>query len=138
MNIGRPPPKALVVEPKVFSSDVDEPSIETPDVSIDADEAVPETRLVAEPTALVDDVVVAMDDTGAVEDVDDVTVDVSACRAPGIAAELSGVTACTPVPADVPAAWVTAAASPAPPDELVVSVGVAKGVSNDAADDAPA
>jgi len=138
LNIGKPPPKLLLAEPSVFTSDVDEPSIETPDVSIDADEAVPETRLVEDASALLDDVVVVKDVTGAVEDEDDVIVDVSAWRALGIAAELSGDTACAPVPADVPAAWLTAAASPAPPDELVVSVGPGKGVSSDAADDAPA
>ena len=50
------------------------------------------------------------------------------CRALGIAAEVSGVdsrrvsgdTVCTPVPADVPAACVTAAASPDNPAGLVV------------------
>jgi hypothetical protein len=138
LNIGKPPPKALVAGLKVLASDVDEPSIETPAVSMDADEAVPETTLVPDANALLEDVVVVTDDTGAVEDEVDVTVDASACTALGIAAELSGDTACAPVPADVPAAWVTAAASPTPPDELVVSVGVAKGVSNDAVDDAPA
>jgi hypothetical protein len=138
LNIGKPPPKALLAEPKVFPSDADEPSIDTPDVSIDADEAVPDARLAPDASAVLDDDVEVVSDASGDVDDEDVTVDARACRALGIAAELSGESVCAPVPADVPAAWVTAAASPATPDELVLSGGVVKGANNDAADDAPA
>jgi len=125
-----------VAEPKVFISGPAEPSSEAPEVSIDADEAAPETRLVPDVTA-VDDVT---DDSGDVDDdeEEDNIVDVSPCRAPGIAAELSGDTVCAPVPAEVPAACVTAALNPANPEEFVVGSGVVNGVNVDAADDAPA
>jgi len=128
-----------VAGPKVFINGPAEPSSEAPEVSIDADEAAPETRLVPDVTA-VDDVALVTDDSGVVVDDDDEEniVDASPCRAPGIAAELSGDTVCAPVPAEVPAACVTAAAIPVSPEELVVSSGVVNGVNADAADDAPA
>ena len=105
--------------------------------------------------AAVDDVVrVVKDDSDDVEDEDDVAVDASPCRPPGTAAvlsgddnaelngvdtaEVSGDTVCAPVPAEVPAACVTAAASPADPAGLVVCSGVVNGVNVDAADAAPA
>jgi len=124
-----------VAEPNVFISGPAEPSSEAPEVTIDADEAAPETRLVPDVTA-VDDV---RDDSGDVVDDDDENiVDASPCRAPGIAAEVSGDTVCAPVPAEVPAACVTAAANPANPEEFVVGSGAVKGVNVAAADDAPA
>lgn len=130
-------PKALVVGANDFASDPD-PSIETADVSIDAEDVVPDARLVPAVTAVLEDddveVETVSDESGEV----DVEVDANACNAPGIAAALSGDTDCAPLPADVPAAWVTAAARPATPDELVVSSGVVKGVIVEAADDAPA
>lgn len=140
LTIGKPPPKALLAGPKVFASVPDEPSIDTPEVSIDADEAVPEATLVPDASvALDDDVGVVSEDSGVVDVEDDVIVDASACRALlGVAAELNGATVCAPVPADVPADWVTAAASPAVPDGLVVAVGGVKGVNAEAAEDAPA
>jgi hypothetical protein len=125
--------------PNAFNSGPAEPSSEAPEVSIDADEAAPETRPVPDVTA-VDDVTLVTDDSGDVDDDDEEenTDDASPCRAPGIAAELSGDTVCAPVPAEVPAACVTAALSPANPEEFVVGSGVVNGVNVDAADDAPA
>jgi hypothetical protein len=145
-NGWNPLPKVLVVDPIEFMSEPAEPSIEMPEVDIDADEAVPDTRLVPEVSA-VDDVMVV---SGDVVDETEVAADASPWSALGIAAEVSGVdntelsgvdtadTVCTPVPAEVPAACVTAAASPAPPAGLVVSSGVVKAASVDAAEEAPA
>ena len=138
-------PNALVDDPIEFISGPAEPSIEMPEVDIDADEAVPDTRLVPDVSAVDDDVRVVKDDSGDVED-DDVTVDASPSSALGVAtdasgvviAEVSGDTVCTPVPAEVPAACVTAAASPADPPGLVVCSGIVNAVNVDAADDAPA
>ncbi len=137
-----PLPKALVADPNEFISEPAEPSIEMPDVDIDADEAVPDTRLVPDVRAVQDEVRVVKDYRGDVED-DDVTVDPSAL---GIAApdsgadniEVSGDTVCMPVPAEVPAACVTAADSPANPPGLVVCSGAVNGDNAEAADDAPA
>ena len=136
-NAWKPLPKALVAGPNEFMSELAEPSIEMPEVDIDADAAVPETRLVPDVSAVDDDVRVVKDDSGDVDDEDNVA---------GIAAEVSGVdsaevsgdTVCTPVPAEVPAACVTAAARPADPPGLVVASGVVNGVKVDAAEDAPA
>ena len=125
-----------VAEPKAFISEPAEPSIETPEVAIDTDEAAPETRLVPD-VAAVDDVRVVKDDSGDVDDEEDI-VDARPGRAPGTAAELNGDTVCAPVPAEVPAACVTAAAIPPSPEEFVVCRGVVNGVNVDAADDAPA
>jgi hypothetical protein len=148
-NTWNPSPKALVVGPIEFITEAAEPSI-------DAGDAIPDTRLVPDVTA-VDDVLRAVNvDNGDVDDVDDVTetADASPCTPAGIAAELSGVdnielsgvdsaevscdTTCTPVPADVVAACVTAAANPANPLGWVVATGVANGVNVDAAAAAPA
>jgi hypothetical protein len=126
-----------VAGPNVFISEPAEPSIETPEADIDTDEAAPETRLVPDVTAD-DDVRVVKDESGDVEVEVEAIVDASPCRAPGIAAELSGATVCAPVPAEVPAACVTAAANPVSPEEFVVSGGVVKGDNVDEADDAPA
>jgi hypothetical protein len=124
----------LISEPAV-------PRVVRPEVNIDADDAVPDTRLVAAVAAVDDELSVVKDDTGDVED-----VDVAADASPGITAldsgadnvELSGDTTCTPVPAEVPAACVTAALRPANPAGLVVSSGVVNDVNVDAAADAPA
>ena len=113
-------PKALVADPIEFMSEPAEPSIEMPEVAIERDEPVPETRLVPDVNAADDDVRVVNNDSGDVDDEDNVA---------GIAAELSGVdsaevsgdTVCAPVPAEVPAACVTAAACPLTPAGLVVS-----------------
>jgi hypothetical protein len=124
-----------------FAVDPAEPSIETADVSIDADEVVPEARLVPAVSAVLDvdvEVETTRDESGEVVVVDDVAADASACTALGMAIELSDDTVCALVPAVVPAAWVAAAASPATPDELVVSTGAANGAMVEAADDAPA
>jgi hypothetical protein len=143
-NGWNPLPKALVADPIGFISELAEPSIE---VDIDADEAAPDNRLVPE--------VSAVDDVMVVDVVDETEVAAaSPSAALGIAAEVSGVdnteltcvdtaaascdTVCTPVPAEVPAACVTAAARPAAPAELVVSSGIVKAVSVDAAAAAPA
>jgi hypothetical protein len=149
-NAWNPLPKVLVVDPIGFISKPAEPSIDMPEVDIDADEAAPDTRLVPEVSA-VDDVMVV---SGDVVDETEVAADASPCSALGIAAEVSGVdntelngvdtaevsgdTICMPVPAEVPAAWVTAVASPAAPAGLVVSSGVVKAVNVDAAEAAPA
>lgn len=124
-----------VAGPNVFISEPAEPSIETPEVAIDADDAAPETRLVPD-VAADDDVRVVKEERGDVEV--EATVDANPGRAPGTAAELSGATVWAPVPAEVPAACVTAAAIPATPEGLVLSSGVVNGVNADAADDAPA
>jgi hypothetical protein len=138
LNIGNPLPKVPAVDPNDFTSDP-EPSIVTPEVSIDADEVAPEVRACADASAVVDDDVEAVsDDSGDVEVEVDVAADATVCSALGIVAVLSCVTVCAPVPAAVPAAWVTVAPTPAAPDELVVSVGAVKGASAEAADDAPA
>ena len=134
---------APVAVPSEFISGLAEPSNETPEVAIDADVAAPETTLVPAVAAVADvaeveDVTLVAEDTGDADDEDDAIVDTSPCRAPGIAAELSGDTVWALVPAEVPTAWVTAAASPDSPDELVDSTGVGKGVRVDAAVDAPA
>ncbi len=152
-NAWNPLPKALVADPIGFMSELAEPSIEMPEVSIDPAEAAPEARLVPDVTAVDDEVRVVKDDSGDVGVADDVAVDANPSTALGIAAELSGVdntelsgviaeasgdTVCTPVPAEVPAACVTAAASPVTPAGLVVSSGIVKAVNVDAADAAPA
>ena len=137
-NTWNPLPKALVADPNEFMSELAEPSIEMPEVAIDADEAVPETRLVPDVSAVDDDVRVVKDESGDVEVEDEAIVDANPGRAPGTAAELNGATVWAPVPAEVPAACVTAAANPACPDEFVVGSGVVNGVNADAADDAPA
>lgn len=126
-----------VAGPNEFISGAAEPSVETLEVTIDADEAAPVTTLVPEVTA-VEDVRVVKEDSGDVEDGDDAIVDARPCKAPGITAVLSGDTVWAPVPAEVPAACVTAAAKPVSPDGLVVCGGGVKGVNVDAADDAPA
>lgn len=141
-NAPNPLPKTLVE----FISEPAEPSVARPDVNIDADEPAPDTRLVPAVTAVDDEVSVVKDDSGDVEDEEDVAADASPCIALGIAAldsgadniELSGETVCTPVPAEVPAACVTAADSPANPPGLVVSTGMVNDVNVDAAEAEPA
>lgn len=145
-NAPNPLPKALVAEPNELMSVPAEPSIERPDVSIDPDEAAPDTRLVPAVTVVDDEPRVVKDASGDVEDEDDVAADASPCSVPGIKAldsgadniELSGETVCAPVPAEVPTACVTAALSPASPAGLVVSSGVVNDVNVDAAAAAPA
>ena len=117
-------------------SELAEPSIEMPEVDIDADETAPDTRLVPDVSAVDDDVRVVKDDNGDVDD-EDVAVDASPSSALGVAA-LSGDTVCAPVPAEVATACSTVVASPAKPAGLVVCSGAANGVNVDAADDAPA
>jgi hypothetical protein len=144
-NAWNPLPKALVVDPIEFIAEPAEPSI-------DAGEAMPEARLVPDVSA-VDDEVRAVKDSGEVDDVDVIAVDASASVALGsaadvsgdnaelsgvVTAEVSGVTVCTPVPAEVPAAWVTAAASPVNPAGSVVGNGVVNGATVAAAEAAPA
>jgi hypothetical protein len=136
-NAWNPLPKALVADPIGFMSEPAEPSIEMPEVAIEADEAVPDTRLVPDVSAVDDEVIVVKDDSGDVDDEDNVA---------GIPAEVSGVdsaevsgdTVCAPVPAEVPAACETAAASPEELAALVVCSGDVNGVNVDAAEAAPA
>jgi len=121
------------------------------DVTIDADEAVPEARVVPVDIAALDDdtmvvpdvaaalearVEVASDDSGVVEGIEEVTVDASVSRALDIA-EPSDDSICEAVPAVVLATWVAAAARAPSPDGLVFCTGVGIGVSADAVDDAP-
>jgi hypothetical protein len=141
-NAANPLPKALVVEPNELVSEPAVPRVVRPDVNIDPDDAVPDTRLVADVTAVDDEVRVVKDDSGDVED----EVVVAADASPGITAldsgadnvELSCDTTCMPVPAEVPTACVTAALSPANPPGWVVSIGVVNDVNVDAAEAAPA
>lgn len=143
-NTWNPLPTALIgwIE---FISEVTEPSIARPELGIDADEAVPDTRVVTEVRAVDDDVIVVNDDSGD-DDETEVAIEASPCSALGTAAELSGVDAAVvsgdttwrPVPAEVPAACVTAAAIPPNPVGLVVCAGVMNDVNVDAASDAPA
>ncbi len=146
-NTWNPLPKALVVEPSEFITEPAEPSI-------DAGEAMPETRLVPDVNAVDDELRAVKDDSGVVDDVDDVAVDASASAALGSAADVSGVdnaelsgvvtaevsgdTTCMPVPADVPAACVTAVASAVNPVGSVVAAGIVNGANVDAAAAAPA
>ena len=132
-----PLPKALVADPIEFMSELAEPSVEMPEVAIEADEAVPDTRLVPDVSALDDDVRVVKDDSGDVDDEDNVAGIAAEVR--GVdSAEVSGDTVCAPVPAEVPAACATAPACPPTPAGLVVCSGIVNGVNVDAADDAPA
>jgi hypothetical protein len=126
-----------VAGPNAFISGPAEPSMETPEVAIDADEAAPETRLVPD-VAADDDVMVVKEERGDVEVVDEAIVDANPGRAPGSAVELNGATVWALVPAEVLTACVTAAAIPPNPEGLVVSGGVVNGVNADAANDAPA
>jgi hypothetical protein len=136
-DIWKPLAKMAVCGPNVFISEPAEPSVETPEVAIDPDEAAPETRLVPDVTAD-DDVRVVKDERGDVEVVDEAIVVASPGRAPGSAVELNGATVWALVPAEVLTACVTAAAIPPSPEGLVVCGGVVNGVSADAANDAPA
>ena len=145
-NTWNPPPEALVVDPSEFMTEPAEPSI-------DAGEAMPDTRLVPDDNAVDDELRAVKDDSGVVDVEDVVAVDASASAALGSAAdvsgvdnvelsgvdsaEVSGVTVCKPVPADVPVACVTAAASAVNPVGSVASTGVANGVNVDAAAAAP-
>ncbi|MGA8128202.1 MAG: hypothetical protein WB967_29055 [Mycobacterium sp.] len=130
-------PKTLVAESNEFISELAEPSIEMPEVDLDADETAPDATLVPDVSAVDDDVRVVKGDSGDV-DVEDVAVDARASSALGVAAEVSGDTVCTPVPADVPAACVNVVASPDKPAGLAVCSGAVNGVNAEAADDAPA
>jgi hypothetical protein len=141
---GNPLPKGLLAAPIELMSEFAEPSMDIPDVDI-ADVAGPDSRLVAEVSAVDDDVIVVNDDS-VDDDETEVAVEASPCSALGTAAEVSGVdnvelsgdTTCRPVPAEVPAAWVTAAANPVNPAGLVVCAGGVNDVNAEAAADAPA
>ena len=136
-NAWNPLPKALVADPIEFMSELAEPSIEMPEVAIEADEAVPDTRLVPDVSAVDDEVRVVKDDSGDVDDEDNVAG--IAAEVMGVdSAEVSGDTVCAPVPAEVPAACATAAACPPTPAGLVVCSGDVNGVNVDAAEAAPA
>jgi hypothetical protein len=142
-NAPNPLPKALVVEPKELMNEPAVPSIDMPEVSIGADEAAPDKAVVPDVTAVDDEVRVVKEDSGDVEDEVDVAADTNALGITALLSgadnvELSGDTICTPVPAEVPAACVTAALSPANPAGLVVASGVVKAVNVDAAEAAPA
>jgi hypothetical protein len=139
LNIGNPLPSVPAADPSDFTSGPEEPIIAIPEVSIDAEVVAPEvTPCPTASVALDDDVEAVSDDSGEVELVDDVA-DETACTALGIVAVLNCDTVCAPVPAAVPAAWVTEAPAPTAPDGLVVvSAGAVKGAITDAADDAPA
>ena len=90
LNIGNPLPTAPAVDPSDFTSGPAEPSIATPEVSIDAEEVTPEVRpCPTASAALDDDVEVASDDSGKVELGDDVAAAATACSALGIVAVLT-------------------------------------------------
>jgi hypothetical protein len=136
-NTWKPLPKALFAGPIEFMSEPAEPSIEMPEVAIEADEAVPDTTLVPDVSAVDDEVIVVKDDSGEVDDEDNVAG--IAAEVMGVdSAEVSGDTVCAPVPAEVPAACATAAACPPTPAGLVVCSGDVNGVNVDAAEAAPA
>jgi hypothetical protein len=136
LNIGNPLPKVPAADPSDFTTDPEEPSIVTPEVSIDAEEVAPDARPCADASVVLDDDVEAVsDDSGEVELEVDVAAGVTACSALGVVAVLNCDTVCAPVPA----AWVTEVPTPAAPDALVVvSGGAVKGAMAEAADDAPA
>jgi hypothetical protein len=140
LNIGNPLLRVPAADPSDFTSGPDEPIIAIPEVSIDAEAVAPEVRPCPTASAALDDDVEAVsDDSGEVELEDDVAADETACTALGIVAVLNCDTVCAPVPATVPAAWVTEAPAPTAPDGLVVvSFGAVKGAKAEAADDAPA
>ena len=84
LNIGNPLPKVPAAGPSDFITEPEEPSIETPEVSIDAEEVAPEVRPCTDASAaLDDDVEVVSDDSGEVELEDDVTADVSRLQCTG-------------------------------------------------------
>jgi hypothetical protein len=119
------------------------------DVDTDADEVIPDARLVPEVSTVDEDVMVVVRAVSGDDDETDVAAaDASPCNVLGIAAVVSGVddrtelscdTSCMPVVAVVLTTCVAAAASPLrPPPELVVDAGAVNGTSAEAADDAPA
>jgi hypothetical protein len=136
LNIGNPLPKVPGTDPSDFITDPEDPSIVTPDVSIDTEEVAPEVRPCTDANAVLDDEVEAItDDSGVVELEDDTAdADVSVCSALGAVVALTCDTVC----AAVPAAWVTEVPRPAAPDEVVVAFGGVNGARAEAADDAPA
>ena len=76
LNIGNPLPKVPAAGPSDFMTDPEEPSIVTPEVSIDADEVAPVVRACVDASAVVDDDVEAVsDDSGEVELEDEVTAE---------------------------------------------------------------
>jgi hypothetical protein len=83
-------PRTLAAGPTDRMSAPAEPSIDRPDVDIDADEPVPDARLVPDVSAVDDDIRVVNDDSGDVDDVDDIDEAVEASPTLGTAA-LSGV-----------------------------------------------
>jgi hypothetical protein len=136
LNIGNPLPKVPGTNPSDFITDPEDPSIATPEVSIDTEEVAPEVRPCTDASAVLDDEVEAVtDDSGVVELEDDnPDADASVCSALGAVVALTCDTAC----ALVPAAWATVVPGPAPPDEVVVAFGAVKGARAEAADAAPA
>lgn len=79
LNIGNPPPKVPAADPNDFTSDPEEPSIATPEVSIDAEEEAPEASPCPAASAALDDEVEAVnDDSGVVDVEDDVAADAAA------------------------------------------------------------
>ena len=96
--------KTPAVGPTDRTSELAEPIAEMPKVDIDADEPVPEARLVPELSAVDDDVRVANSDIGDVDDEDDIDEAASPGSASGPAAVVdiavvNGATVCALVPA---------------------------------------
>ncbi len=152
-------PNTFAAGLREFMNAFAELSIETPNVPAGADDPaadatadpVPDARLAAEFVPLVRAIDVELrldtDDTGTVDDEDDVAVEAVDATTPDrasgaavaelsgvvVTAELSGAIVSAPVPADVAAAWPTAAVCPAAAVELVVGAGADHGLSTDAA-----
>ena len=108
-------PKMLVAGPTERISAPAEPIIEVPEVEIDADEPAPDAGLAL-------DVKVVNDDSGDIDDEDDIVGAVEASPALGTAAlsgadiaVVSGDTVWVAVPAELPAACATAAPCAPPP-----------------------
>jgi hypothetical protein len=113
LKMGNPPPTAPAADPTVLESVPDEPPVDTADVSIDAVEVVPEAKLVAAATVVLDvDVVDALEtvdavnaESGVVTVEDEVAVVAAACKAAlGAAVVVSGATICAVAPTGVAAA----------------------------------
>lgn len=149
-----------------FISELAEPSIVAPVADIDAEDPVPEATLVAELSAVDDEVTLESDESSEVEvdDVVAVAVDATPVTVFGTAtvevvngvdsaeligedtaevsgedtADVSGETVCALVPAEVVATWATAVACSDRPAELVVGSGVWKEGNVAAAADDPA
>ena len=81
-NMPVPEPTPLPSADPNLMSELAEPLIDMPEVDIDADEPVPDARLVPDVSAVNDDVRVVNDESGDADDVDDIDEAVEA--SPGV------------------------------------------------------